>query len=1533
MADKRIFSIVVNGIKESVDAVDSLLKKLNNLEERINKLGKMNIKINVPQTISNDTTKTSSSSSNLAKLQAAIEKEKTKEIDLQNKEYTEQYRILQQLKQSNKELEKTQTNISKGIENISGGYENTLNGMRARLSDLKNVLANTELGTEAFEELNSELSDLTIKVKDIEQGFGVFSRDVGNYKKATEDLKDVGKEAEIVEGSIQDLENQHKKLLEQLRRTSASDRGFDELAQQVQEADRAVRELRDRMSSRSFVQTIGGRFGAQFELMDFNGIVQQFDDVEQAASELEAKVFTLRQQLEEGGSPQIRKEYEYYSKIFAELRGNIENADFALQAMVQERRFGGLQKYTQFFTAFTGLISVGQGLQGLFGRTNEEIAETLATTTSLLAVLQGMQTVQEELNKKTGLFYDTWQSVSKLLSIIGSPFAKLDTLIGSPFKNAKKAIDDFKEIDNAADDYVETLFNIYTEYKNLIKGNKEIEGGFNRISSIISSNSNLGKEIKYDDLIKEFEELYDAGVITKEELIQCEEALDKLIPSAKRFGAALSSTTKLSRTAAKAINGIGIAIKGLAKAFAIGLILEAVSFLISKFSDLYNWVMNITFGNDKLTNSVDTLSQSLDNANDKIERFNKALERQVALKNIDELAKLTKQTENYNKSIDETISKLKELVSLRDLERNWYGTLKDDTKALSESVDDIETFKKEYETLMKAVESGVDVSSVSGGSLWDDIWYTAGDARAELGEAQKKVINDIRYELKNLNQENYEEVEKFVKLLQEPMYAQSVANLENLYPDKEWATNMSVLIERLKEKYEELNETIHQGSVVSKELQRQINQNNISGIVNQAKREREQLKEQQDLEIEDAANNDAVIESLQKKHNLEMANLLRQQARVIEDINNQTMQNNLDSLQDGLNKRIKLIEKQRDDELRAATREAEDRGEGLDKELELSIIRKYNKLILDEERNFLREREDDLRSFVQNYRSIQNEIKSMLFEISQMKLDDNIMNLEMNLTYDTDKRFGELYEEQKRYYDDIYQLRKEYNEQVKQLELQQLDYDYSTQLKDEKDRYDERLKVIEDSLRNGYITQTQYNERMLQEETQHLEMMNALTTKYEQDKQSISLQYNNQTLSDNKTNYDEQLNALNEFYDEINYIQERAITKNDFNIINLSEAKKTMKMTIDSYKEMADKLKQIQQQLEADFKSGKISFIDYSELKKQLKNLENEVKNTSKDVKKESDELISDFINDVNTYVQAVGQGIQQTLSSLYAMQDAEFDRQAEELDRQNELLDEKMSEQEDIISDHQDKINSIEDELSTSRGERRQHLIDQLNAEKQAEIAAQQEKQKIQKQQEALEKKQDALDKKRRKEQKKRDKADAIISGALAAANGYATKPFIPVGLAMGSLAIALTAAQVAIISKTKYAQGGLLSGPSHSQGGIQIPHLNAEVEGGEYIINKRTTAKNLDLVSYINSKNKVIDMDDMEYYFTRKPKIHSSVRQKFAQGGQLSSESNSIDLRRDVENIIVQYDDRPITVSVVDINSAQSRLRNVRVLSGLNE
>ena len=79
--------------------------------------------------------------------------------------------------------------------------------------------------------------------------------------------------------------------------------------------------------------------------------------------------------------------------------------------------------------------------------------------------------------------------------------------------------------------------------------------------------------------------------------------------------------------------------------------------------------------------------------------------------------------------------------------------------------------------------------------------------------------------------------------------------------------------------------------------------------------------------------------------------------------------------------------------------------------------------------------------------------------------------------------------------------------------------------------------------------------------------------------------------------------------------------------------------------------------------------------------------------------------------------------------------------------------------------------------------------------------------------------------------------------------QPFRPMGLAASAMAATTGFAQVMAITSApvpKAAKGGLIKGPAHAQGGVLI-----EAEGGEYIINKKSSALFGGLLTALNNNN----------------------------------------------------------------------------------
>lgn len=165
-------------------------------------------------------------------------------------------------------------------------------------------------------------------------------------------------------------------------------------------------------------------------------------------------------------------------------------------------------------------------------------------------------------------------------------------------------------------------------------------------------------------------------------------------------------------------------------------------------------------------------------------------------------------------------------------------------------------------------------------------------------------------------------------------------------------------------------------------------------------------------------------------------------------------------------------------------------------------------------------------------------------------------------------------------------------------------------------------------------------------------------------------------------------------------------------------------------------------------------------------------------------------------------------------------------------------------LDDELDAItNEAESEKAILKGKLDKGLISQKEYEKKlAELDEETAARKEEANKEAFEK------------NKKWNIAQALMNMALAITNIWATNKGGAIARAIETgVAVASGIAQVATIAAQKYARGGELHGASHANGGIKgfVGNRHIEAEGGEIIINKRSSAKHRKLLSLINSDN----------------------------------------------------------------------------------
>lgn len=267
-----------------------------------------------------------------------------------------------------------------------------------------------------------------------------------------------------------------------------------------------------------------------------------------------------------------------------------------------------------------------------------------------------------------------------------------------------------------------------------------------------------------------------------------------------------------------------------------------------------------------------------------------------------------------------------------------------------------------------------------------------------------------------------------------------------------------------------------------------------------------------------------------------------------------------------------------------------------------------------------------------------------------------------------------------------------------------------------------------------------------------------------------------------------------------------------------------------------------------------------------------------------------------------INKGIELQQEVMQGISDV-FQAQADAISRNIEQIDKEIDRSERQIQRHQNNITNYMQLAEMERGAERDALIQAAKDEQ--EVMKQKEKaeDEARKKKEKLEKEQKVAEFKAKKTNLANQLLQGLANTALGVTQALAQTP--PASYVMAALTGAMGAIQTGIISaqmgKLKMANGGLLDGPLHSQGGIPVGNTGVEVEGGEYVVNRRSTAEYLPLLEAINERG----------------------RRRYADGGQLELPSMNT-----TNELLARMNINPV-VSVVDITRASNRLSSVQVLS----
>ena len=1500
--NKKVFQIQINGVTEATKSVDALYGKILDLQKAINSMKK----VDIPISIGNGKKDIVDEIARLKKELNSL-KETAKDIDLGSEEYAQASEKVNQL---TKDFTKLDSSIKK-----------------RNIENLKDTLKDA---TKEADNLSESVDDVKKKFDSI-KGIRLDENSVKRYGLSIGDLKwqisQLEKAIEGMEIGSDKWQATNRELLD-LKQTLA------QVQKQMEAAVRAEDQLNTKIK------------------LNINGMSLSFDDVNQAIGVLEDKLYALS-----AAGQSNTKEFSNIQAEIVRLRKEVIRTDAEIDSMATS--FGGFDKVFGKFRGVTSLFAMGEGFTSLFGD-NQQLTESIQKMTSLMVILESMKEVSEEMAKQSsmGKFFTSIingiDNIAKKIPGVTSLFGKWSQEVSDlnlkiqEFDKAKEFLNSFgEEITKASDEIskigggnVDELIDKFKEFATI------------KLSDPFGENL-TGQQEALKKYQKELDNLYVTGKLTDEQYQDIQEvflnfndALNNTSNSLVRAKGNLEAARNSASKTTKVIQGLSLAFKTLGRAIGIGLLIEAISLLIDGITKLVSKLGDWVLGNDKLVNSNDSLQQSIDAVNKQLDNYNKQLDKLVDNKVIDNVTKLALSMTNYESTIKKVTKSLQDLIdkrkeyqtleegSTKDGNRyTWFGSASD-VAEIDDAEKRLKEFEKTYLELLKAVQTGKDEA----GGNW---WFTASDARSDLAEMQKIVVNDIQNMFANIDLTKTgdalrDELKTVFDKMDTEMYSTAFANIENLFPEQEWAKVLKARVDQVRDMYEKLGDLDNQYGQEQIALAKRIRDNYTSAIADETERARKELENSYKDEIEAAANNKEEIASINAKYarlrvdqEKQLNDQLKNEAEALNSVLRQIRDNQLSVEEESLAKRIKALENAKNDEIQAA----KDGGIKVG-ELTLSIEQKYNKLIEKERKNHL----DYLNELAEDYARKQQELQQSLKED---ELNNQSRTIDINYNTNVNSSSGSF--DFNAQYGDRIQAEKEFSQQRLDIELQylqeklRLDKEYAKlesegNTNEETNRYNDRLKELKSYHEEGKLSLDEYNSYVEKENELHSQKLQQIQQQLTNNLSSLDNEYNNESKSITSRTLTENANLYSEYTRKVMDIMSGiGQNRNMFGILSYSETKKQMD---EALKAVTDGVNAIDKEiidLTNKLNNNEITFVDYKDARQQLEDTKKELESQGKDITASMSDLFSQVAGGWKSVFDGFVSQISSLLSTLNDTQLTMIDNQLAEIEHQLEIQEEAYEKAEEAAQSHKDKMDGIEDELADARGSRRQFLIDTLAAQQAAYLEDVKAQQKAEAEKEKLEKKQQALEKKRQEQEKKAKVQQAIINTYMAVSNALAVPPWF-VGLALSAVALALGMKNVAAIKSTPiYEDGGVIQGKRHYQGGVKVLGGQAEVEGGEFITNRKSTAKNLPLLTYINDKKREVTPQElMEFFSNGTPRMKSKSTRIFADGGLLPTTDGS-EVNRVISVADTTEDNSTYVVQVVDIVNATENLKKVQTLSGL--
>lgn len=497
------------------------------------------------------------------------------------------------------------------------------------------------------------------------------------------------------------------------------------------------------------------------------------------------------------------------------------------------------------------------------------------------------------------------------------------------------------------------------------------------------------------------------------------------------------------------------------------------------------------------------------------------------------------------------------------------------------------------------------------------------------------------------------------------------------------------------------------------------------------------------------------------------------------------------------------------------------------------------------------------------------------------------------------------------------------------------------------EQYSELIKKAEKLKQDTTKITEAKNARLKElEETQKADLVTLETEKTEAINK-INEDTKKKKIEETQKALDSELKLMNSHYTSIQDLTKQAVKRTGkLDLIDVKATKENYKKIgeelnkyLDNLNSSKDRISKYYDDMAGVYSKDSQEFKDLQDKKQAaLNDVESKIKVTNKNIEdntQASTQSQQQYYSDLGEKMAKAFESVNELLSGAFDAAQSIFEMQLEEAQAKLDEVSEKYDEAVEKKEESNARLAELEEEAKTATGGRAQVVQEQISREMEnnKELAIQEKE--LAKEKEKREKEVAKIEKKQKKTQLAQNLITGVAQTALGVTQALGAYP-PPISFVMAALVGALGAVNTGIIAAqmAKLEDGGLLNGKRHSNGGMRVEGTNIEVEGGEYVINRTSTQKNLGLIEYINTSRKEVQLNDVVSFFGKGTSITPAPNFKvqYEAGGQLTN-IDTVNAATSTDNRILDalnsIDFKP-SVSVKEIQDVQSRMTSVRELAG---